>query len=305
EKEIDDIVSLWEEISTDYLALSGITGKKTEKEKFAGAEYTWAVEFATPNGRLVQGPDAHHDGQNFAKAFDIKFLDRNEKSRYVFQNTWAITTRMIGLAVMQHSDDKGLVWPPRIAPLQAVIIPIIFEDSRKKVMEESSRLREELEKDMAVFLDDRDGYTPGWKFNEWELKGVPLRIEIGPKDIEKGQAMIVRRDTGKKEAVKLADAGKRTGEILEEMQKDLLEKSRKDREAMTARAGGFDELKKAIGSGKIARAMWCGNLECEDLIKDQTGGAKIVTIPKDGKTSGKCVYCGKKAKHEVYIAKSY
>ena len=311
EKEMHDILRLWIEICSDYLALPGIAGQKTESEKFAGAEYTWALEFVTPNGRLVQGPDAHHDGQIFAKAFDIKFLDKDEKMKYAYQNTWAITTRMIGLMVMTHSDNKGLVLPPKLAPAHAVIVPIMFADSMEKVMKRCKEVKKDLESSgMQVILDDREECTPGWKFNDWEMKGMPLRIEIGPKDVEKDQAVLVRRDDGKKEFVKTGNLKKRVKESLEQMQIDLLGKALKLREESIADAKEFHELTKAIKEKKIVRSQWCDNPECEGMIKDKTGGAKIVCIPLDKdnrrkEAKGKCVCCGKAAKYEVYIAKSY
>ncbi len=305
EKEIKDIMNLWVDTCENVLALAGIHGKKTEKEKFAGAEYTHALEFVTPNGRLVQGPDAHHDGQIFAKAFNLKFVDKDEKEKYVYQNTWAITTRMIGVMIMAHSDDKGLVLPPKVAPVQIAIVPILFDATKDKVVAECSKLKKELEKEFSVIIDDREGYTPGRKFNEWELKGVPIRIEFGPKDLEKSQAVLVRRDSGEKKTVKLSDVKKEVEKELEAMQISLLEKSRKMLKDSTVNAKTFDELKKAIDSKKIVRAMWCSDSTCEDEIKDKTGGAKLVAIPVDEKPSGKCVYCGKKAEHEVYVSKSY
>src|SRR3989339_767059 len=213
EKECLDILNMYDSILKEYFALYGVKGKKTEKEKFAGAEYTLSIELFLPNGRAIQGPDSHHDGQNFAKAFDIKYLDKNEKEQYVWQNTWAITTRMIGVLIMVHGDDKGLVLPPKLAPLQVVIVPILFKDSKDKVLKEAKEIKEKLSGHLSVYLDDRDEYSPGWKFNEWELKGVPIRIDIGPKDLEKNQGVLFRRDTLKKENVNLKEVSKRVETI--------------------------------------------------------------------------------------------
>lgn len=305
EEEIKDIMDLWHWFSKEYLALPGIRGKKTDKEKFAGAEYTQSIEYAIPNGRLVQGPDAHYDGQIFAKAFDITFLDKDEKRKHVFQNTWAITTRMIGIMVMVHGDDRGLVVPPKLAPIQAVIVPILFDKTKEKVLEKCREIKEELGSKFSVHLDDRDEYTPGWKFNEWEIKGVPIRIEIGPKDLEKDQAVMVRRDNNKKDFVKLGELSAAIEKELEAMHKDLLKNAEKQKQSLIVDVKTMAELQKAIEQKKITKTMWCGNRKCEDWIKDKTGGAKIVTIPFDEKPSGKCVHCGEKSKHQVYVAKSY
>ncbi len=304
DREIRDIMALWTDVCQDHLALHPLHGKKTEKEKFAGAEATESLEFFVPNGKMAQGPDAHSDGQNFAKAYNITFLDEKGNKNLAWQNTWAITTRMIGVLVSVHSDDKGLVIPPRIAPNKAVIVPILFEDTKKEVLSACKKLEKELA-DLAPVLDDRDGYTPGWKFNEWELKGVPVRIEIGPKDLKAGQAVLVRRDTGEKKAVKLADVRKTIAGMLDSMQKDLLAKSRKLTEAGIVDVKTMDELINAIKGKKAARAGFCNTPECEDWIKDKTEGAGTRGIMIDKKPAGKCVHCGKPAKVVAYFAKSY
>jgi prolyl-tRNA synthetase len=304
DKEIKDVMTLWSDVCQNTLALHPIHGRKSEKEKFAGAEFTESLEFFVPNGKMAQGPDAHSDGQNFAKAYDIKFLDEKGNKNLVFQNTWAITTRMIGVLVSVHSDDKGLVLPPKIAPNKAVIVPILFEDTKKDVLAACKKLASEL-KDYSPLLDDRDGYTPGWKFNEWELKGVPVRIELGPKDLKAGQAVLVRRDNGEKKAVKLADIKKTINSMLESMQNELLVKSKKMTEANIVEVKTMDELKKAIDNKKVARGMFCNVPECEDFIKDKSGGASTRGILMEKKASGKCIHCGKPAKVVVHFAKSY
>ncbi len=304
DKEIRDIMALWTDVCQNTLALHPIHGKKTEKEKFAGAEGTESLEFFVPNGRMAQGPDAHSDGQNFAKAYEIQFLDEKGNKNFVFQNTWAITTRMIGVMVAVHSDDKGLVIPPKIAPNKAVIVPILFEDTKKDVLAACKKLASEL-KELSPILDDRDGYTPGWKFNEWEMKGVPVRIEIGPKDLKAGQAVLVRRDNGEKKAVKLAEVKKTIAGMLEAMQKELLTKSKKLTEANIVDVKSMDELKKAIDSKKAARGLFCNVPECEDYIKEKTDGVTTRGILMDHKAAGKCIHCGKPAKVIVHFAKSY
>ncbi len=213
EKERDQIMGVFRDVCENYLALPSLLGKKSRKETFAGAEYTVSMEFVMPNGKAVQGPDFHHDGQIFAKAFNIKFLDKEKKDQYAWQNTFAITTRMLGVMFAVHSDDKGLVLPPKVAPVQVVVVPILFEDSKKKVLAKCGEIVGRLE-GFTVNVDDRDGYTPGWKFNEWEMKGVPVRLELGPKDLAKNQVVLVRRDTGEKKAVKISALKKVVPEVF-------------------------------------------------------------------------------------------
>jgi len=303
-KETLDILRMYDDICSNYLALYGLQGKKTEKEKFAGAEFTLSLEYFMPQGKAIQGPDAHHDGQNFAKAYDITFLDKNEKKQYVWQNTWAITTRMIGVMIYVHSDDKGLVLPPKIAPIPVVVIPILFKGKEKPVIAKCKQLMGKLKK-FNAHLDDSD-YSAGWKFNQWEMKGVPIRVEIGPRDVENNQVTLVRRDTGKKIQVKETELTETIEKLLEEIQKNLYNKSKQLTIKNTVTVTNESELKKAINDKKLAKTFWCGNTECEENIKHETGGAKILNMPlKQPKKLDKCVNCGKQGKNLVYIAKSY
>jgi len=305
EKEAKEILDMYYDVLQDYLALYGIKGKKTENEKFAGAEYTTAIELLMPNGRAIQGPDAHVDGQNFAKAFDIKYLDKDGKLQYAWQNTWAITTRMIGVLIAVHGDDRGAVLPPKIAPVQAVIVPILFEKTKDTVLKKAREIKESL-KDFSVLFDDRDECTSGWKFNEWEMKGVPLRIEVGPRDLEKNQVVLVRRDNGQKEFADIKGLNKKVSEVLDRIQNDMFEKSKSMTLKNTVDAADMKGLKKAIGSGKMADAVWCKSAECEAAVKEKTEGAKIICIPlEEPKKKGKCVCCGKSSDTHVLIAKSY
>jgi len=301
EKEIMDI---YNDVLRDCMATAGFVSRKTESEKFAGAEFTKAIESVLPNGKVVQGPDFHHDGQIFAKAFGIKFLNKEGKEEYAWQNTWAISTRQIGIMLAIHGDDKGIVLPPKVAMIQAVIIPILFKEVQEKVLKKAKDIEKELQ-DFRVFLDDRTDCSAGFKFNEWEMKGIPVRIEIGPKDIEKSQVIVARRDNGKKEIVKIKELGKKIKEILDDIQSSLLKNSEKKLKESMIAAKKMDELIKAIGSKKVAISEWCGSKECEDWIKTKTGGAKIIGINEQEKAKGKCVYCSKAAKHAVWIAKSY
>lgn len=303
EKEKKQILDIYQEILEDYMALHGIVGRKTEKEKFAGAESTYSIEFILPNGKGIQGPDFHHDGQNFAKAFDIKFLNKDGKKEYVWQNTWAITTRMIGVMVAVHGDDKGLVLPPKIAPTQIVIIPILFEKTKNKILKKANEIKNKLKK-YSVELDDRDECTPGWKFNEWELKGIPIRIEIGPKDLAKNQVVLVRRDTNKKENVKIKALDKKIDSVIEDMHKNLYSKSKKLLESSIVEVKNWNQFLKAIKDKKMVLALFCGEISCEDLIKYKSGGVSSRCIA-ELTNKGKCVYCGKAAKQKVYFAKAY
>jgi prolyl-tRNA synthetase len=296
------ILGIYNEVLRDYMAVAGFISRKTESEKFAGAEFTKAIECLLPNGRVVQGPDFHYDGQIFAKAFNIQFLTKEGKKEYVWQNTWAITTRMLGVMLAIHGDNKGLIIPPRVAPIQAVIIPIFKEKDKEKVLRKARELEKKINR-FRTFLDDRD-YTPGYKFNDWEMKGVPLRIELGPKEIVKNQIVVVRRDTGEKKIINVKQVYK-IENILDEIHNNLLSKSEEKLEKAMVKVKNMKELNKAIKNKKVGVAEWCSNKECEDWIKTKTGGAKIIGINEKARAKGKCCYCNKKAMHVVWIAKSY
>ncbi len=307
EKEKDEIIGIYKEVCEKFLALPSLIGKKSEKEKFAGAEYTVSMEFYMPNGKCVQGPDFHFDGQNFAKAYNIKFLDKDGKEKYAYQNTFAISTRMLGVIFAIHSDSKGLILPPNIAPNKIVIVPILFEDSKEKVIKKSKEIEKSLD-EFSPILDYREEYKPGFKFNEWELKGIPLRIEIGPKDLKENKVVVVRRDSGKKEEIKIKDLKKKIEKILEDIQNNLLKKADKLLKDSIVNVKSFNELKKAINNKKIAFASLCKSRECEDNLKFETSGAKVLNIPETQPKElekSECVICNKKADYFAYIGKSY
>lgn len=307
EKEKEEIIEMYSEVCKEYLALPFLVGKKSEREKFAGAEYTLSLEFLMPNGRAIQGPDFHHDGQNFARAFEITFLDNKGERQYAWQNTWAITTRMLGVLFAIHGDDKGLVLPPKIAPTQIVIVPILFEENKDKIVQEAGVIAQKLSKQFSVHLDDRDDYSAGWKFNEWEVKGVPLRIELGPKDLQKEQVLVVRRDTGEKHAFKIKDLEKEVALLLDGIHQKLYEKAEKRLKENIVKVENLAEAKKQIELQKIVFAPWCGSSECEENFKFETGGAKTLNSPlSPPKIAGeKCFACEKEASLWFYFGKSY
>jgi prolyl-tRNA synthetase len=307
EKEKNQILRIYQEITTKYLALPGILGKKSQKEKFAGAVASYSIEHLMPDGKAIQGPDFHNDGQNFSKAFDITFIDKTNTEQYAWQNTWAITTREIGVMVAVHSDNKGLILPPKVAPTQVIIIPIFTKQmSKKQVLDEAQKIFQELHPTLRIKLDAREEYTPGWKFNEWELKGVPLRIEIGPRDIANNQVIVVRRDTGKKRIVKVNGLQKEIVKDLDIIQKDLYSKAEKTLLENTHQVTDYAEFKTILETkGGLLQVCWCGETSCEETIKEQTS-AKITNIPfEQGTIFSDCIYCRKKAKMIVNFAKSY
>ncbi len=306
DEETMKILMIYKELVEKYLAIPVFIGRKTEMEKFAGALYTNSMEAMMPDGKALQAGTTHNLGQNFAKAFDIEFLDKDGKKKYVWQTSWAVTSRLIGALVMVHGDDKGLVVPPKIAPIHVVIVPINFQ-SNPKVLQEAKKIKESLEKEgYVVELDDREEYTPGWKFNEWELKGVPIRVEIGPKDVDKDQVILVRRDTSEKKAVKIANVEKYVETLLEDIQNNLFNKAKKFLDNNITEVKSNEEFKKSIEEKKgFIKINWCNTRECEEKIKEDTGATSRFIPFENEKTRGKCVYCGKEAKVVTYFARSY
>ena len=304
EKEAKLILGLYRELAETQLAVPVLTGEKSEKERFAGALRSYTVEALMPDGRALQMGTSHNLGQNFSRPFNIVFSDRDEKEKFVWQTSWGFSTRLLGAVVMTHGDDKGLVLPPSIAPVQIVVVPIIFEGSKKEVLKEAKSIADKLSDNFRVEADLREDVSAGWKFNEWELKGTPLRIEIGPKDMEKKQAVFVRRDSGEKKAVRIQDTEREAGAVLQEMQKSMLAKAKRLLQSSIADAKSFPELEKAIGQKKMAKTEWCGGRACEDAIQDRTA-ATIRLISGEDKASGRCAVCGKPAEHVVYVARQY
>ncbi len=303
--EKNQVLGIYKKAIKEYLAVHGVEGRKTDKEKFSGAVSSHSIEHILPDGYALQGPDFHIDGQNFAKAYGIKYLDKEGKEEYAWQNTFAFTTRELGVIVAVHSDDKGLVMPPKLAYVQAVIIPIYRKENQEKVMAFARTIHKKLSA-FRVRLDDREGYSPGYKFNEWELKGACLRIEIGEKEASSNTVTIARRDTGAKTSAAASAIKAEIKSQLKEMQANLYSKSGEMLESFTSTADSYDELKRIISSkGGFVAAGWCGSVDCEDKVKNETG-AKITNIPnKPKKKQAQCILCGKKAKYTANFAKSY
>jgi prolyl-tRNA synthetase len=308
EKEALHILDFYAKVFEEMYAVPVAKGRKSEQEKFAGADNTFSVEAFLPNGKAIQGATSHNLGQNFSKAFEISFLDEKQQRQFGWQNSWGISTRSIGVMILMHSDDKGLVLPPKVAPIQAVIIPILFEDSKAKVLAKTREIAKHLEeKGISVYLDDREGYTPGWKFNEWELKGVPVRIELGPKDLDKNQVMVARRDTGQKVPSSIASVTHEVEVLLAEIQKNLFHKAKAYMDSCVVEVANLSDAKKQIANAKIVFAPWCEAAECEENIKAETGG-KSLNSPLEQpklKKGQKCFACDNAAKYWFRFGKSY
>jgi len=261
-----------------------------------------------PDGKVLQMGTSHNLGQNFSKVFDIKFIGEDEKEHYVWQTSWGVTTRMIGAVVMVHGDDRGLVLPPKIAPVQAVIIPIPYKNvDRESILRKAREIFEKLQKNrVLVVLDERPEYTPGWKFNEWELKGVPIRIEIGPKDIKQKQVTLARRDTFERLAVKEDEIVDITTKLLGEIQSNLFHRAKKFLEDHITTVKTYDEFKENLRKkGGFIRACWCSSPTCEEKIKEETGATiRLIPLEKEEPFSN-CVHCGGEGKTIVYFGRAY
>ena len=294
---------IYEETAKELLAIPMLTGRKTEREKFAGAEETYTIEALMHDGKALQSGTSHYFGQGFAKAFNMTFLDKDNKLKHVFQTSWGVSTRLLGAIIMVHGDDSGLVLPPRIAPTQVMIIPI--NQKKEGVLEKAQEVKAALSEKFTVKLDDSNK-NPGWKFSEQEMRGIPVRIEIGPKDIEAGQAVIVRRDNREKTVVSLDNITEAVGEILEKMQADMLAKATAHRDANTHEAHNWEEFTDILTRKQgFIKAMWCGDRACEEAIKDETGATTRCMPFEQEHLSDVCVHCGKPAKTMVYFGKAY
>lgn len=299
------MLDIYREMAEDLLAMPLVVGRKSEKEKFAGAFATYTIEAMMHDGKALQSGTSHNLAQHFTKAFDITFLGRGGELEYPHHTSWGASTRLIGGLIMVHGDNRGLVMPPRVAPTQVIIIPIA--QNKPGVLDKAYELKAALvERGIRVELNDDTNYTPGWKFNEYEMKGVPLRIEIGPRDIQNNQVMTARRDTLEKTAVSLDGIVESVEAMLNTIHNDMFERARKHRESMTFVVDDYERFKERMATSPgFAKGMWCGERECEDKIKADTA-ATIRCMPFEQEDLGPvCHFCGKPAKHMVYVAKAY
>jgi len=296
-------LDLYERTLKELLAIPVIKGVKSEKEKFKGALFTFTLEAMMPDGKAIQMATSHMLGQNFSIPFEIEYVDEKGNKNYVWQTSWGISWRVIGAMVMMHGDDKGLIIPPKVAPTQVVIVPVVYK-GKVDPTSEAKRMAEEIAKaGIRVVVDDRQDKTPGYKYNEWEMKGVPLRVEVGPRDLENGTAVLARRDTGEKKQVKRADLVGEVNATLKDVQEQLYERAKKKLERMTLPVADMAALKDVVTNRKgFAVANWCGARECEDKVYEETGA----TIRCIEETQGEnCIVCGRPAKYRAYISRAY
>ena len=299
-----DMLDVYADVIENLLAIPVLKGQKTKKEQFAGAEATYTVETLMHDGRALQGGTSHYFGQNFTKAFDVKFQNKDGEQEYAYQTSWGISTRLIGAVIMAHGDNRGLKLPPKVAPIQVVIVPIAQQ--KENVLEENKKLNEKLSKKFRTKLDDRDNYSVGYKFNDWEMRGVPVRLEMGPRDIENEQVTLVRRDTQEKMIVKINEVEEKISELLEGIQKSMYEACKQRLKEKTTIALNMEELKKNLDENQgYVKTMWCGNQECEDKVKELTGAPSRCMPFEQEHLSDKCVCCGKEAKHMVVWGRQY
>jgi prolyl-tRNA synthetase len=311
EKEASDevrmILDLYKMLIEEYLAIPTVSGLKTDKEKFVGANYTTCLESLMPDGKALQMATSHNLAQNFSKPFEIKFLDKDSAEHLVWQTSWGISWRVIGALIMVHGDDKGLILPPKISPTQVIIVPIYKDESKEIVKQKAYELENKLkDSNIRAYTDDRDEYTSGWKFNEWEMKGVPLRVNIGIRDIREEQVELIRRDARERFYVKEKDLLNETLSILENIQSNMYHLAKNYLVTNTRNATRLDELLSMLdSSGGFVACSWCGKRECEDLVKEKTT-ADIRIIPFNTKRNiSSCIACGKEGTTEVYFGRAY
>lgn len=304
EERTEQMLNLYADFCEEVLAMPVIRGRKTDKEKFAGAESTYTIEALMHDGKALQSGTSHNFGDGFAKAFHIQYSDKDNTLKYVHQTSWGMTTRLIGAVIMVHGDDNGLVLPPRVAPTQILIVPI--QQNKEGILDKAFELKEELlTSGFKVKVDDSDK-SPGWKFSESEMRGIPVRVELGPRDLAEGQAVLVRRDTHEKITVALDQIGEKAGELLAQIQHDMLERARAHREAHTYTAVNSQELKElADNKPGFIKAMWCGDEACENRLKEETGVTSRCIPFHQEQISDRCVCCGKPAAKMIYWGKAY
>ncbi|MCI8291082.1 MAG: proline--tRNA ligase [Clostridia bacterium] len=295
---------IYADVIENLLAIPVLKGRKTKKEQFAGAEATYTIETLMHDGRALQAGTSHYFGQNFTKPFEIKFQNREGKEEYGYQTSWGISTRLLGALIMAHGDNRGLKLPPKVAPIQAVIVPIAAH--KEGVIQKAEELNNKLKKNFRMKLDLRDNYSTGFKFNDWEMRGVPVRIEIGPKDIENDQVVVVRRDTLEKEVVKLENLENRLAELMNLIQANMFNECLKRKNEKTTVAYSLDEILKNLEQNQgYVKTMWCGNVECEDKIKEVTGAHSRCIPFEQEHLADTCPVCGKKADTMVVWGRQY
>ncbi|NOZ23620.1 MAG: proline--tRNA ligase [Planctomycetes bacterium] len=305
-EEVRRMLDVYRRFAEDHMAMPVIQGKKTESEKFAGAVDTYCIEAMMQDKRALQAGTSHFLGQNFAKAFDVQFQDEEGRLQYVYATSWGVSWRLIGGLIMTHSDDQGLVLPPQMAPIQVVIVPIWKKnDDKAKILEAANQLKEDIATVATVKLDDSEGVSPGFKFNEWEMRGVPLRIELGPRDLAGRQVVFARRDTGDKSPAPMDAAAEQTKVMLEQIQTSLYDIAKTFREDNTREIDAYGDFKSFMENGGFASCHWCGSAECEAKLKEETK-ATIRCIPLERRReTGACLLCGKPSDGRVVMAKAY
>jgi prolyl-tRNA synthetase len=307
DKEVRMILDVYKYLIEEYLAIPTISGLKSDKEKFVGAKYTTCLESLMADGKVLQMATSHNLGQNFSKPFEIKFLDKDTNEQFVWQTSWGISWRVIGALIMVHGDDKGLILPPKISPTQVIIVPIYKDQSKEVVKQKAYELEKKLKDfNIRAFTDDRDEYTSGWKFNDWEMKGVPLRANIGLRDIQENQVELIRRDTKERFYVKEKELVNQTLSILQKIQLNLLDSAKKHLRTNTRTAASLVELLSVLdATGGFVACSWCGKRECEDLVKEKTT-ADIRILPFNPKNNvSTCIACGNQDTIEVYFGRAY
>ena len=306
EKEVADILELYKKTIEEELAVPVVTGKKSEKDKFVGAVYTNTLESLMPDGKALQMGTSHFLGQNFSKPFDVKYLDKNNSETFAWQTSWGVSWRLIGGMIMTHGDDKGLVLPPKVAPIQVVIIPIYYsKEDKENVLQKACQIKDSLSNNgIRVNLDDREQLTPGFKFNDWEMKGIPIRIEIGPKDIAKNQIVLARRHNQTKISLDIDGLTEKTLSELKNIQKEMFDAAKKILDERVVRVSEYQQFKKELENGKMIDCSWCGNQTCENKIKEETG-ADLRVIPSDNTKAETCIYCKNSGITNVLFARGY
>jgi len=307
--ETRQMLDVYTDFAVREAAVPVIPGRKSDSERFAGAEQTFSIEAMMGDGKALQAGTSHNLGQNFAKAFEIRYLDKGGVLQHCWTTSWGLSTRFIGAIIMVHGDDQGLILPPRLAPYQLVIVPIWKSDDEKmSVLENARRLHKELvAAGIRVKMDEREGMSPGFKFNDWEMRGVPLRLELGPKDVAKGSVVLARRDRpGKEGKAFVAQQGiaESVAKLLEEIQQALFDRALAFRKSNTAEPADYGEFKQAVEKG-FALSWWCGGAACEEKIKDETKATmRCIPLEQPG-GSGKCILCNEPAREKAFFAKAY